>query len=426
MRQLTANAAAIETPNGKPVASSSPAPPCQEAVQTSSAPGSAATNGQALDASAPATNVFDGIQDDVDFSSKYVSIFLDEAELTLDQLTESLLAGADENVTEKVLVLCHRMKGSAATVGLSKAAKLAHYMEDLLQALQENGSQLAVSMTDAMLDCTEALRVYVSGLKEGASRTEQFVDVYRKLIQSQAGKPTAPGSKSSVPSSAAVPTVEVAAPPNADWPELTAEACTRVAAAAPMGQPYCVGQVVFRQEHPQVALKARLLYEKLSRAGEVFHCEPPEAEIDNVENLRAMVFGMATDVSAESLRPKLTVDGVLRVELRGFNGASAADAITNSNEASVSQKSSESNSARPASAAAEETAAKEPATKNLAEKAAADKSTADKGEGNSKPTETVRVDIERLDQLMNLAGQLVINRASIRSNRHRPATDPDR
>jgi two-component system chemotaxis sensor kinase CheA len=38
----------------------------------------------------------------------------------------------------------------------------------------------------------------------------------------------------------------------------------------------------------------------------------------------------------------------------------------------------------------------------------------DKGraaESNAKPTETLRVDIERLDQLMNLAGQLVINKA---------------
>jgi two-component system, chemotaxis family, sensor kinase CheA len=361
------------------------------------------------------SDVFAGIQDDVDFSSKYISIFLDEAELTLDQLTESLLNGADENVTEHVLVLCHRMKGSAATVGLNRAAKLSHYMEDLLQVLRENRSQLSVPMTDAMLDCAEALRVYVGGLKKGESHTETFVDAYRKLIASQT-------SNTGAPTSAASPSVAIAAPSTlpvlntTPWPELTEESCSRIATAAPPGQPCCIGQIVFRDGIQDVGLKARLLYEKMLRVGELFHCDPPESTLDDLENLRGMLFGLTTDTSAEALRIKLTVDGVVRIELRDWNDSAVRDAApANKTEATIQATKPTGNkpvATAPGTEAAKPTPAAAGSSPAIGSaKETASKDGGDKAEGSNKPTETVRVDIDKLDQLMNLAGQLVINRA---------------
>ena len=137
-------------------------------------------------AQSPAVDVIADVDDDADLTSKYISIFVDEAELTLDELTEALLAGADENVTERVLVLCHRIKGSAASVGLRRAATLAHSMEDRLQVLNDRGAELSADMTDAMLDCTEALRAFVSRLKQGQIQTEHFVDAHQKLVRAQA------------------------------------------------------------------------------------------------------------------------------------------------------------------------------------------------------------------------------------------------
>jgi two-component system, chemotaxis family, sensor kinase CheA len=351
-----------------------------------------------------ATDIFADIQDDVDFSSKYISIFLDEAELTLDQLTESLLAGADENTTEHVLVLCHRMKGSAATVGLNRAAKLAHYMEDLLQVLRENGSQLSVPMTDAMLDCTESLRVYVGGLKNGQSHTNTFVEAYHKLIRSQA------------PSQRAESNAPAAVAPPATCPELTTETCARIAAAAPSSQPCCIGQIEFREGLADVGLKARLLYEKLLRVGELFYCDPQESALDDAENLRVMLFGLTTEGAAEALRGKLTVEGVVRIELRDWNessvegaGSPAKAISTVSAPVAAGEKASatspEQQSVKSTPTAATTSAANGPS------KEVATKDGAEKGEGTGKPTETVRVDIDKLDQLMNLAGQLVINRA---------------
>jgi two-component system chemotaxis sensor kinase CheA len=161
-----------------------------------------------------ADDVFANVQDDADLTSKYIPIFVDEAELTVDELTEALLAGADANVTEKVLVLCHRIKGAAATVGLRRAAKLAHHMEDLLQILHDQAAELTVEMTDAMLDCSEALRVFVASLKRGQVQTEHFGVAHQKLVRSQAAlnrppttaRPSAAGKQSPPADNAVVST----------------------------------------------------------------------------------------------------------------------------------------------------------------------------------------------------------------------------
>jgi len=42
----------------------------------------------------------------------------------------------------------------------------------------------------------------------------------------------------------------------------------------PDQQSYCITQIVFRENFPEVGLKARLLHEKLSRVGELFYTDP--------------------------------------------------------------------------------------------------------------------------------------------------------
>ena len=64
--------------------------------------------------------------------------FIDETEPSLDALTADCWPwrAADGGGRLKgLLVTAHRIKGSAASIGLNRAAKLAHLMEDLLEHL---------------------------------------------------------------------------------------------------------------------------------------------------------------------------------------------------------------------------------------------------------------------------------------------------
>lgn len=118
--------------------------------------------------------IFKNLSDEIETASKYISMFVDETELSLDSMAETLLAmegGGSEEDLKLLLIISHRIKGSAASVGLNRAAKLAHLMEDLLQQLVEGGGIMTPTLTDAMLKCTACLTP-PSSLGVNASSTE--------------------------------------------------------------------------------------------------------------------------------------------------------------------------------------------------------------------------------------------------------------
>ena len=151
-----------------------------------------------------------------------------------------------------------------------------------------------------------------------------------------------------------------------------------------------VGEVFFQSDLPLVGLKARLIYEKLAAAGEVHFFQPPPETLDDLEDLRQVTFGVATGKTADALRKLLQIAGVEHVVVERLVAASVAKNIVPALAAASA----------PVAAAA---AAATPRAQRPAEKS--------RTSDNAKPAETVRVDIERLDHLMNLAGQLVINKA---------------
>ncbi len=347
-------------------------------------------NEQSKSSADPVVDYFQGLEDEADSQSKYLSIFIDETELSLDQLTETLLAlegGGNRAALDTLLVTSHRIKGSAASVGLNRPAKLAHLMEDLLQNLVGTGRVLSAEMTDAMLKCTDALRQYVEELKRGGCDSDQFNEMAHELLESQVAElpqpdvssPVAnqtPGSSPTAPDS---PKTEASA-------EVTPELRKQVEATAADYDKTFVGAVVFDPMLPLVGLKARLIYEKLSNLGDVSFFDPPAEGLDELENLDGVRFGVLTEEPQRAVASCLRIAGVRQSVVEP-----------------LAPKKTE------AAAPSQPRAAEPQATAKPSAPAARSKSRP--ADTSAKPTETLRVDIERLDQLMNLAGQLVINKA---------------
>jgi two-component system chemotaxis sensor kinase CheA len=117
------------------------------------------------------------VVDEDEISQKYLSIFIDESEATLDGLTTSLLAmesGASGDDLKGLMGAVHKIKGSAASIGLNRIAKLSHLMEDLLEDLIDSKGSLSAAMTDVLLKCTDALQQHVTDLKQGTARSDPF------------------------------------------------------------------------------------------------------------------------------------------------------------------------------------------------------------------------------------------------------------
>ncbi|MBX3415921.1 MAG: chemotaxis protein CheA [Pirellulales bacterium] len=350
------------------------------------------------DATTDETDPLAGIEDDYSAPSAYLEIFVDETGSALDALTDALVESngpLESQAVNDLLVLAHRIKGCAASVGMLRAARLAHFMEDTLQALRDEQQPLMPELVTCLLGCVDGLRRYIDGIKIGKPHADDFGRLVLELQTCFAASRY--GQEVSATTTAPVPPAETA-----DFAAL----CERIAAEAPMGQHGIIGNVRFSSTQQLRGMKARLIYEKLSQIGELFFADPPESTAVEIDDLDRLTFGIVTDCDPETVRKLVHVSGVERLEISAFGkaaqeGPGPAASLTPPGTPPLAAPATAEATASEARASSTESTNSETAPKS--------------GEGGaieaSKPAETIRVDIERLDELMNLVGQLVINKA---------------
>ncbi len=342
-------------------------------------------------------DLFGNVVDESDVPAKYLSIFIGETEETLDVLADLLVAGAAADV-DALLVHCHRIKGSAASIGLHRTAKLAHAMEDLLQVLREERKQMTTELSDALLIATDSLRAFVKVLQAGQRSPDSYDQAYPKLraarraafaaIEIEQVQTVAASIQAAAAAQIAALTVQPAS--------FTPAERSRIATAAPLEQ-RVIGGVVMLEPGLQLAeLKAQVIFDRLGTLGELFFREPTEAQLESASDLQRLVFALTTDASEKLIRREIDLEGVQAIELEHVVHACVELPVI----PTITKPEVVESAADPASFEHDE-----------ADLKSGNRNKADATAGKDKPAETIRVDIERLDQLMNLAGQLVINKA---------------
>ncbi len=261
--------------------------------------------------------LFAGLEDDKEAAAQYLSIFIDEAQSTLDELIEALLAleagGGRKNV-EQLFVAAHRMKGSAASIGLNRIAKLSHLMEDLLQTLVDKDCVPTPQLTDALLSCTDGLRQSINALRSGQTEDDGFPALAETLLAARAAFDHS-NTPQSTPAETATPARNGTAALSV--PTLSEDVREQVAALVPEEDYGLVllGRAVFEPGLPLVGLKAQLVYEKLRNLGRVRYFDPPAADLEKIETLDAIVFAATTDKPADIVRRTLWVTGLQEITI---------------------------------------------------------------------------------------------------------------
>ena len=357
---------------------------------------------------AQAAAQFASVADEADIPAKYLAIFIDETESSLDSFCETLLASdqcSDSAATEQLMITAHRIKGSAASIGLHRAAKLTHVIEDILQSLRERNALLDADMIDVMLRCGDELRAFVERLRNGDfSIADRFVERYVEL-QTIHRRLFAPVDVESSTNESAANVLGGAAS------DLTEDQIAEIRSMAPTHGVGFIGQVRFTPHLPLVGLKARLTTEKLVRLGTLFHCQPAADEMESRDELDAFVFGILTTESATAIESQLSIAGVDGITLKAIGAtteSAAARSVEPVSAATTSTSPPPRLSMAPMAAQAATSISPQPI---VATSEPSDDAKPAKIDPGAKPAETLRVDIERLDHLMNLAGQLVINKA---------------
>jgi len=323
--------------------------------------------------------------------SDYLRTFMDETDEQLDELVEVLLVLEREpdSVEElnEAFRLIHSIKGAAGMMGFDNITGLTHHLESRFETLRGGLTRLDEQTMNLVLRCIDFLRECLERLRNGkelGSAGELLEEVM--ALGEQTDQALLPPTPAPEPARTSEP-----APPD----ETDAADAASGEEAPDAGEGYRL-TVHFEPGLPLADLKARLILARLGELGEIATTRPDRAALETAQALSELQVVLTSEESADTIRAAVNLDGVESVDLAG--GSSAGEPA--SAPAALAPAPSE-----PA-AEPEPVAEPEPAS---VERAAEPMLGGDGG--RPKGTETMRVDIDRLDSLLNLAGELVVNRA---------------
>ncbi|MGI9518736.1 MAG: Hpt domain-containing protein, partial [Pirellulaceae bacterium] len=349
-----------------------------------------------------------GLNDD---SAEYLQTFLDETEEQLDDLVETMLAleqdASDHEDLNEAFRLIHSIKGSAGIMGLESITALTHHLENRFEGFRSGREQLDERTMNLVLRCVDFLRDCTHRLRSGdalGSPGELLEEL--KHLEKGADQPGESAADGSVqPSTGLEESTAPATISPATMPEL--DDCLRVV-------------VHFRTGLQLIDLKARLIVTRLSALGTIQHTVPALEQADAFDYLESFEIFVKTDAKNNALRSCVDVDGVESVELPGstefFGDTSESDDDQFDDDDPLDEDEEKADVGEsevyPAPASTESqgeiTSAEEDRDTDT-ESVASEKMSDDRSP--AKVAETMRVDIDRLDNLMNLTGELVVNRA---------------
>ncbi len=162
-----------------------------------------------------------GAGSDIDLSQFY-QIFFEEAGENLDQMESMLLnlnlETADDEELNGIFRCAHSVKGGAATFGFTDVAELTHKMESLLDRLRRHELQPNSAMVDVLLESADASRSLLARHQSGdSSEAPPIADLVQRIASLAAGNApvAAPAPVKAAPPPPPAPVV-AAAPPAAN------------------------------------------------------------------------------------------------------------------------------------------------------------------------------------------------------------------
>ena len=341
-----------------------------------------------------------------DLSADDLKVFLEEAEEQLQLLEEDIVKleqrGEDDALLQEIFRAAHTLKGSSATLGHQRMAELTHAMENLLDKLRKHQVEVSSELIDALFRCLDGL----SELKEEIATEEtREVDLAVLIMGLQAmGAETG-----KAPEPPAPPTGEAAEPEDLGW-----QAKQRLAEAREQGEKTVRILIAIDPKAPMPSVRAFQVLLKLGEVGEVVWTRPTQAEIEDEQVHDRLVAILIGDVTPGGLAAALSE--VPEVELRVASDLSNERGTSPGTPAEQAAAPGRAAPA-PVQAAAAQAASREAGRPGVPGGEGGPAARAAGGEGGSQALRrsgrSVRVDVEVLDNLMNLVGELVIDRTRL-------------
>jgi len=327
--------------------------------------------------------------------SQYKELFITEAREHLDYLSKFMLElesdpGNLEVVTE-IFRSAHTLKGMSATMGYDHLTELAHEMENLLEELRVGGTSVDSHVIDILLACVDTIGGMVNGIAEDR---KEPID-YGALLSEIRGIVEVSGGPAR-PTAAAVGEGEVAPVEEAPVEEMVAKAPEVETVGIPPEKSPGVLKIDEKEilRYSQIpgmrilrltvtldagcllkSVRVFMVFKKIAQLGDVISSLPSVESLEDEKFEDSFQVGFATyegDDKVESALMSIAeiesvgIETVLEPEKRGAEEGHTASEVAEETPVMVARK-----------------------------------------------TQSVRINITRLDKLMNLVGELVINRTRL-------------
>ncbi len=343
---------------------------------------------------------------------QYLDIFIDEANEHIQALSDNIMILEKEpenkDVINEIFRAAHSLKGMAGTMGFKKMQHLTHDMENVFSEIRNDTIKVNSNLIDILFDCLDAIEAYVDTIKQTSNEgDEDNAALIKRLNDFLAdGKDAGDGSGEPAPSEDAK-AEEQAKEEAADAKDAYRQIRLEENDIKTLEENQSSGMNLYgftvhvQKECMLKAARAFLVYKAVEDFGEILIYSPSSQDIEDEKFDLAFSFILA---SPQELDPiKKAVEIVSEIE------SVDCDKVT-PDMFRIPDASAETEAA-PAEAPKEE--AKAPASAPAAKAPA--KKDAKKKQTVNKPVtaRTVRVDIEKLDALMNQVSELIIAKNSL-------------
>jgi two-component system chemotaxis sensor kinase CheA len=303
-------------------------------------------------------------------TSDYLPMFLAECRENLQELNLAVVAleeaPEDRETVDAIFRIAHSLKGMAATMGYEGMATLTHKMEDVFELLRQRGTGLTGGVVDVLLACLDALSGAVDAIE--ADGAESFDPA--ALVERLGGLVRGRDDREAVEPEPVVPPAKL----------------------APVGDGHTVLEIhaALASDAQMPAVRAFQVLAAVAEHGEVLRSTPAEDDVDGFTG-RIIEVLLATDQTVEQI-------------------AAAVRAVPDVADARVVEATTE--------------PVEEPAPLAVVEEDGLEQMPAGRVDPAPVPVSapaakktaqhrTVRVDAARLDQLMHLMGELVVQRTHV-------------
>ena len=329
--------------------------------------------------------------------SQYLEIFIEESKEHLQSLNQSLLQLEKTRTTGRCSMRFSggaHDKGMAGTMGFNRMSKLTHDMENVLHALRNDELEVTPELVDILFRCFDALENYTANIietgSEGNTDSKELSDVLSGLLRNKKKS----GAKASEQTKAGAPPAPETEREIASDLELDQYETNLINKAADMGND--AWQITVRLNKGCLLKSARafIIFKTLERHSEIIKSVPPVQDIEDEKFDFEFTVIVLTRADAEVIRKDLNsiaeVDDVIMKLIKERNKAAVGVQAEEMPAADQLQIPAD---IRQAAAPGQD--GPEPVTKK------------------TKTGKTVRVDIDRLDVLLNLVSELIIQKTRL-------------